>query len=1180
MKKCISVFLSIVLTISTFLFIISKTNVNVSAAIDYKCGENTTWYLDTQTGVMTVSGTGYTDDYKGLWDQPFGEFSKYVSSVVVEEGVVGIGNSLFGNLSNCRSVYLPSSLEYIGNNAFHKAISEIIIPEISSLKYFGDYASINETKWFESQPEGVVYLGNCVIGYKGIIENNTIVSLNDKTVSIAPKAFYNQSNLESIDFPESIEFVGYRALDNTPFLAAQSAGALYIGKALYRYIGNISLDDYELNIREGTISVSSEAFYGKGILKSVHFSDSVEAVFSYAFWNSSLTSIVFSNESKLKYIGKYAFGLCRLNNPELPESLECIDDMAFNSYNPSLLKIPARVKKIGALYGTGSTNTDLRTVFEVVPENERYSSDECGVLYNKEKSKLIRASTATGKSFYVPDTVTEISAGAFRYLRSSQNIVLPDNLQYIGEEAFASWCYDKVYSEYALDFGLSEPDIGTNIFANDRYLSSVIVRSTNLTFPEGVFSAVTNENFTVYLMRGSAMQTYCDTYGINYEFLDYELRLGEINNLLSISEALDRTLYTDESIKALDEVISQVDLNLKNLTQEQVDEWTSAINNALSLLEYLPADYSALSEALKSARAVNRSLYTADSLLTLDSLVLNINYNANITQQAYVDKIAFDIIDAISALQYRGADYSAVNAAISNAVSVNRSMYTESSVNNLDTALHNVVYGLDITQQSRVNAFADSIELAITALVPKTADYTDVESALSRANAVNRTLYTEKSLKTLDDAVNQIDYNLNYDNQHLVAEYAQAINNAVDSLVYLPADYSSVDRAIAQANAIDRIMWSDSSLTALDQSISGVNRTLNVTQQLIVNAYAANILSKLNSLEYASVMLKNEPNGVIVSATSKEIYPTTSLSVDKLDPTNIENANFAVGGKVKTALYYDISLYRNSAKTQPDGTVVVKIKIPDGVDPNKCKVYHVTDDPVDPLVKFTSTLDGNYIVFETDHFSEFAVLEVETVLEGIVISSPPVKTAYAQGESFSRKGMIITAFFSDGRSAAIDDYDISVDTNTVGTKPLNVYYTFNGVTKSVSTVITVNKDNSIVPSEVVLHIPKDTTVEYRTKTTIVVSADNLPDDCSIVVSSGGTTVAKGKDSVKYYVGEIDSSITFLVRVVDKSGNTVTDSNGKPAAAEFKVNVNSSFFARLIAFFKFLFKALPEKEIKP
>ena len=1180
MKKIISLLLVALISIGAFPFALAQLVLAANAAeLDFSYGDDCTWYYDTNSSIFYISGTGSTYDFGNL-SQPWHEIMNTFPTASIGEGITRLGvNSLqSGFLYN---VYLPSTLEII-DCEIPNNVQNIIIPENNSLKYVNTSTILN-TKWFKSQPEGSVYLGNVFIGYKGDITSETVIDIKDGTKAVARDALYNKTNLENILFPETIEYLGERSLENTAWLTSQPNGPLYIGKAFYCYVGNVLIEDYIFSIREGTSSVCPRAMYSKSIVKHISIPSSVEYIGDYAFgYISSLNEVSFDYNSDLRYLGSYAFSNTKIGEFDLPAKLERIGNHTFGGILQTVIKIPASVNYIGSLYMTLTSNGDTNAKFIVSEENTKYSSDEYGCLFNNDKSVLIRAGIGFDLiEYYVPDTVIEIAPGAFRLLRAAYSTIhIPESVKKIGVEAFSRITYDTSNPEFTVDFGLSEPEISGSAFKYDKYLKGIIVRSMNLTFPESVFADVTDENFTVHLMRGSAMQTYCDTYDINYEFLDYELHLGEINDSLSIVETLDRTLYTEESLAALNEVVSLVDLDLKNLTQEQVDEWTSAINNALSSLIYLPADYTALSEALANARAVNRSLYTADSLLALDTLVLSIDYNANITQQAIVDKTASDIIDAINALQYRGADYSAVNTAISRALSVNRSMYTESSVSNLEVALQNVVYGLDITQQNRVNAYADSIELAITALVPKAADYTDVENAIKRANAVNRELYTETSLSALDNAINAIDYTLNYDNQHIVAEYAQAINNAIDSLVYLPADYSSVDRAITRANAIDRIMWSDSSLTALDQSISSINRGLNITQQPTVDAYATNIVNKLNSLEYANVVLRNEPNGVIISATSKEIYPTTSLSVDKLDPSDITNANFAVGGKVKTALYYDISLYRNSVKTQPNGTVVVKIKIPEGVEPGKCKVYHVTDDPVDPLVKFTSTLDGNYIVFETDHFSEFAVLEIETVLEGIVISSPPAKIIYTQGEAFSREGMIITAFFSDGRSAVIDDYDISVDTNTVGTRPLNVYYTFNDVTKSVSTVITVNKDGSIVSSEVVLHIPKDTSVEYRTKVTIVVSADNLPNDCSIVVSSGGTTVTKGTDAINYYVGEIDSSKTFLVRVVDKSGNTITDSSGKPVKAEFSIKVNNSFFARIIAFFKSLFKLLPEKEIKP
>ncbi|MBQ6264636.1 MAG: leucine-rich repeat protein [Clostridia bacterium] len=1180
MKKIISVFLSTALLISIFSFLIVNPNITASAALNFKCGDNAVWYLDTQTGIFTISGEGETYDYSGSFGQPWSEFNRNVTVVVIEEGITALGDYILYGFSNCSSVSLSSTLEYIGNHVFSNNVAEITVSENSSLKYFNDYFSIKKTKWFKNQPEGLVYLDNVCVGYQGEITADDIITLKEETVSIAPEAFYGYTDLTTFYCPETVEFIGDRALDNTAFLSGQPVGALYIGKVLYKYVGNVSLEDYEFTVKEGTTNITSNAFYGKSIIKSIFFPKSLRTIGNYAFFNSSLTDIAFENGSNLKAIGKSAFNCCRIGNPQLPEGLEIIDDLAFGPYGVELLKIPASVRRIGKLYCTGSSNVDLRASYEVEEENVYYSSDESHNLYDKNKTVLVRASTGQTNSA-VPETVIKLAPGAFRYISAIKCIVLPDDLQTIGEEAFAWWAYDNAGVEKIIDFGYSEPTIGSNIFANDRYLSSVIVRSMNLTFPEGAFSDVINENFTVYLMRGSAMQTYCDAYGINYEFLDYTLQLEEINNLLLTVETIDRALYTEESLAKLDETVSQVNLNLKNITQEQVDEWAYTVSNALSLLVYLPADYTALNEALASARAVNRSLYTADSLLALDTLVLSVDYNANITQQAVIDKTAFDITEAVGALQYRSADYSLVNASISRAISVDRSLYTENSIDNLDTALQSVVYGLDITQQNKVNAFANSIELAIDALVPKAADYTDVETAVARANAINRAFYTAESLNILDDAVSAVDYSLNYDNQQMVADYAAAINSAVDKLIYLPADYTLVDNAAEQANAIDRIMWSESSLTALDQSVSDVNRNLNITQQAIVDAYAANILSKLNSLKHKNVVLRNESNGVIVSATSEEIYPLTSLSVDKLDPSDIENANFAVGGKVKTALYFDISLYKNSIKTQPNGTVTVKIRIPSGVEPDKCKVYHVTDDPVDPLVKFTSTLDGNYIVFTTDHFSEFAVLEIETVLEGIVISSPPAKTVYVKGEAFSRDGMTITAFFSDGRSSVVDDYDVSVDTDSVGSRPYNIYYTFNGITKTVSSVVIVTESPAsyIQTDKIVLKVPTSQTVEYRCKVKITVEAKGIPEGYSIVLYSGNNDIARSQTGIiTCYLGEMTESQNFYVKVIGKDGKTAVDSNKRPVQSDFRIEVKAGFFDRIIATFKALFRLLPEISI--
>jgi uncharacterized protein (DUF1778 family) len=81
-------------------------------------------------------------------------------------------------------------------------------------------------------------------------------------------------------------------------------------------------------------------------------------------------------------------------------------------------------------------------------------------------------------------------------------------------------------------------------------------------------------------------------------------------------------------------------------------------------------------------------------------------------------------------LNIKGADYSAVTAALSN-VPKDLSLYTDSTVQPLNNAINAVVYDLDITHQSEVNAYAKAIVDATAALKYKGADYSAVTAALS-----------------------------------------------------------------------------------------------------------------------------------------------------------------------------------------------------------------------------------------------------------------------------------------------------------------------------------------------------------------------------------------------------------------------------------------------------------------
>ena len=59
-----------------------------------------------------------------------------------------------------------------------------------------------------------------------------------------------------------------------------------------------------------------------------------------------------------------------------------------------------------------------------------------------------------------------------------------------------------------------------------------------------------------------------------------------------------------------------------------------------------------------------------------------------------------------------------------------------------------------------------------------------------------------------------------------------------------------------------------------------------------------------------------------------------------------------------------------------------------------------------------------------------------------------------------------------------------------------------------------------------------------------------------------------------------SGRTFTVKVIDANGNVQKDSSGAELSKTCEVKVNSGFFAKLIAFFRGLFRLLPNIDIKP
>lgn len=130
-----------------------------------------------------------------------------------------------------------------------------------------------------------------------------------------------------------------------------------------------------------------------------------------------------------------------------------------------------------------------------------------------------------------------------------------------------------------------------------------------------------------------------------------------------------------------------------------------------------PADYTAVDAALAEANELDRTLYT--DLSAVDTAVANVARGYDRTRQSDVDAMAQAIRDAVKNLVLKGADYTAVNAAIAKAKGLNPDDYTNFAA--VQAAIDAVDRTKDITQQSEVDTMAAAIQSALAALEKKPA---------------------------------------------------------------------------------------------------------------------------------------------------------------------------------------------------------------------------------------------------------------------------------------------------------------------------------------------------------------------------------------------------------------------------------------------------------------------------
>ena len=503
MKKIISLLLSLamLLTITSGLNLTAYADVQTGS-----CGDNVKYSLDTETGVLTISGTGDMNNYPSHYS-PFNNNS-IVKTVIIENNVTSIGSDAFRDCTSLTSVTIPDSVTSIGGDSFLDCTSLATITIPNSVTSIGSCAFSNtaysnyESNW----NNGVLYLSNCLIGTENNLATDYIIK--DGTRIISDSAFASCTSLTSVIMPNSVTSIGDFAFDSCASLASVTVSDSVTSIGDYAFCGCTSLAT--ITIPNSVTNIGAFAFYDCTSLANITIPSSVTSIGDLTFSGcASLLSIEVSNDNM---------------------NYSSTDGVLFNKNKTELITYP--VGKTDSKYAIPSSVTSV----------DSYAFDKCINL----------ASVTIGNSVII------IGSDAFRYCTSLANVKIGNSVTSIGTFAF-----EGCTSLTSITIPDSVTSIGNYVFYNCINLESVII-SNSVTSIGGYAFRVCNSLKDVYY-TGSQKDWKKISIGSYNECLTNATIHYNWNGEFPLVTNEDETSFTVYNSTAIIDSANDVNLKLKSV---------------------------------------------------------------------------------------------------------------------------------------------------------------------------------------------------------------------------------------------------------------------------------------------------------------------------------------------------------------------------------------------------------------------------------------------------------------------------------------------------------------------------------------------------------------------------------------------------------------------------------------
>jgi|GEM_PF-4794482 len=310
-----------------------------------------------------------------------------LQSVVVPYGVTWIGGSVFKNDAGLTSVKLPETVESSLLSVFNgcTSLKTVNIPKKVEVlnDIFTNCSSLEEI----DIPDAVTSIG----GFKGCTSLKSI-ELPDNVTTIYDGAFEGCTALESVKMPPAVTKMGRYIFRNCSSLA-------------------------ELAVPAGVKKLGASMFDGCTALRSVTLSEGLETIDQYAFRNSGVGTLT------------------------LPDSVTAMETNCLNNCNAlTELNIGSgfllgQYQRFTSLASTSSCPALQR--INVSEDNANYTSVD-GIVYDKDKTTVLRCPAAWSGSLTLPESVTTIGEDAFYNCKAVTKVVMREGVQAINSSGFES----------------------------------------------------------------------------------------------------------------------------------------------------------------------------------------------------------------------------------------------------------------------------------------------------------------------------------------------------------------------------------------------------------------------------------------------------------------------------------------------------------------------------------------------------------------------------------------------------------------------------------------------------------------------------------------------------------------------------------------------------------------------